>query len=205
MSKADHGVYEQIIDLMLRRKLDREVGDAIRILVRTLDVSDSHLRLARHLEKVLRTALRQAGRADDKIEAQLAITNELIRTLAHHPNLEHLSENLVDSPGEELLEVWPTEQPSRQRPTTPLSDSSLFTGSRSDPSLASELRREIASADEIDILVSFVKWSGLRLITDELQTFTARKNTKLRVITTSYSPSGKFLPLLTEVDDVVGP
>ncbi len=49
----------------------------------------------------------------------------------------------------------------------------------------SELKKEIASADRIDMLVSFVKWSGLRLIIDDLRHF-AELTTGSRYYTTTY-------------------
>lgn len=50
----------------------------------------------------------------------------------------------------------------------------------------SQLQREILSADQIDILCSFIKWSGIRILVDPLRLFVARNGTRLRVITTSY-------------------
>jgi HKD family nuclease len=48
-----------------------------------------------------------------------------------------------------------------------------------------EIREEILSSDKIDLLVSFIKWKGIRILERELRDFTGRGG-KLRVITTTY-------------------
>jgi len=79
------------------------------------------------------------------------------------------------------------------RPKTPISTSTLFT-SNSGPTLESEVSREIRTVDGADFLTSFIKFSGLRLIYDDLVEFT--KNNKLRVITTSYMGASDYKAIL---------
>ena len=54
-----------------------------------------------------------------------------------------------------------------------------------EPTLAAELRAELASADHVDLLCAFVKWQGLRLLEDQLNEL-RRRGVPLRVITTTY-------------------
>lgn len=71
------------------------------------------------------------------------------------------------------------------RPATPLSEASLLTNATGEPSLGAELRAELDSADEVDLLCAFVKWHGLRLLEPELALARSR-GIPIRVITTTY-------------------
>ena len=50
--------------------------------------------------------------------------------------------------------------------------------------LEHEIRAEMMSADRVDILVSFIKWSGLRLLIPAFEELVRRK-VPVRIITTS--------------------
>ncbi len=68
----------------------------------------------------------------------------------------------------------------------------LFTAGKGSPSLLQEIRKELASADRVDILVSFITVSGVRKLQDVLQQITARDGqaatgTCLRILTTTYT------------------
>ncbi len=52
----------------------------------------------------------------------------------------------------------------------------LFTAGKGSPSLLQEIRRELASSDRVDILVSFITVSGVRKLQDVLQQITAQGN-----------------------------
>src|SRR5690606_24522193 len=76
-------------------------------------------------------------------------------------------------------------RPTR-RPTTPLADSALLMNAPGEPALAQELQAELASADRVDLLIAFVKWSGIRLVEDAIRELVARGGS-VRVLTTTYT------------------
>lgn len=65
----------------------------------------------------------------------------------------------------------------------PLSESELLVNGRRDLRVGSEINRELASADRVDLLCSFLKFSGLRLVREQLAAFLDRRPGQLRVIT----------------------
>ena len=186
------GVYEQIINKSLRKKLE-SLHDAV---VRTakLDGAESSVVLAKYLCEVLYGAF--AGidcDGDGDTRARIDFANKIISAITKETGNGDFTSMEVDESSEELTACIKKENniyalyPNMEipRPKTSLAESSLFTGSEKEPPLFSELKAEIKSCDRIDMLVSFIKWSGLRLIIDELEKFT-QNGGQLRVITTSY-------------------
>lgn len=53
-------------------------------------------------------------------------------------------------------------------PATPLSQNDLLVKAEGGPNVGTELRREIASADSVDLICAFVIWSGIRQLRDAL-------------------------------------
>jgi superfamily II DNA or RNA helicase len=85
------------------------------------------------------------------------------------------------------MEAEAFSRPSPERPDTPPGVGCLLTGgARLDLSLVSQLRKELQTADRVDILCSFIKWSGIRILEEALRAFSRRPGTRLRIITTSY-------------------
>jgi superfamily II DNA or RNA helicase/HKD family nuclease len=94
-------------------------------------------------------------------------------------------------------------------PQTGLRKPWLFSSSRTEPSLLSELTSELKTTDSVDILVSFITWSGVRKIYDLLKNITSlnalgESKTKLRIITTTYmgATEAKAVKALAELPNV---
>jgi len=153
--------------------------------------------LARTFHKVT-TVLRNTPQGATAWEAALqGLTGNLAGSPWHT-----LPDELPTLPFGQLLEVRPRAAGvvglgQTPRPDLPLGVSALLTGSSRTPSLVSQLEKELASADRVDWLVSFIKWSGIRALRDALVRFVeqdpedqdpASRDTgpRLRIATTSY-------------------
>lgn len=131
--------------------------------------------LSRHVADIVREAL-QAAKPNDRV----ALANRLLRELSHPDTITEGPTQLQSLHRPDTLK-----RRNLRRPTTKLSDSALLTNSKDDPNLAAELRAEIESADTVDLLCAFIRWTGLRLLEPALEQLRDR-GVKLRVITTTY-------------------
>ncbi|WP_218775598.1 DEAD/DEAH box helicase [Oceanobacillus senegalensis] len=200
------GIYEEIINIKMKEKLDLFDIKDFQLEKETLDVEEARKFLSSYISNVTRKALQylRDKETNDKeaLLKQIKACNELIITLSQQLDEEEFERLQIDDKGEVLHSIYSKinsvkgikkEKPIR--PVTPISESTLFTGSKSEPDMLSELKKEILSSDQLDFLVSFVKWSGIRCIIEELKAFTENGG-KLRVITTSYMEATDYKAII---------
>lgn len=192
------GVYEELINKELKEKLKELSLDKYLIEKESLDVEEAKSILSAYISSVVKKALRfirENNKNSDKdaLLFQIKACNELIESLSKLSEGSNIEKFKIEEDGEVLRALYSKINSIRAvrenkviRPITPLSQSSLFTGSSQEPNMMNEIKKEILCCDSIDMLVSFIKWSGLRCIIEELREFTEQEGHKLRIITTSY-------------------
>ena len=180
----EKGIYEHIINSELEKQI-QEVNEQDAVCTyQKIDKAESPQLLADYLAKVIRQRLEDLEEQNDRI----ALVNNILTEAGV------LDEMQIVNNTELLGEVMTKQQALLQdeahtetiRPISGFRVSNLFTGGSSSLSLGEEIRREIASADEICFIVSFLKVSGVRILLDDLKKFTQKEGSRLRIITTTY-------------------
>ena len=185
-----NGLYEQVIN----KSLDAELTTTDKLVeTAAIDGAEAAKVLARYVAEVVERGLENVKDNGGDLETQIELVNRIVRDIAAGTSESAYDGLSVAERAERLLALMERkntalavdERAGVVRPETSIAQSSLFTGSLHEPQMYTELKKEIVSCDRIDMLVSFIKWSGLRLLMDELAEFT-RNGGRLRVITTSY-------------------
>jgi superfamily II DNA or RNA helicase/HKD family nuclease len=195
------GVYDHLLDEVLAA-LAEEAGRTREVDVAELDPARTPSFAAAHLRPLVERVLGSVKGEDaaDKQARRVLILNRLLATLDEAAR-EHCGETPLDA-GEtrvpsprhlRLVRPRPAvgAAPPVVLPETPLAESALLVNASGEPSLGRELTRELASADRVDLLCAFVKWSGLRFVLDDLAALVRRARERgeaapLRVLTTTY-------------------
>ena len=184
------GLYEQIINKALDAELAKtdKLSETARI-----DEAEAAKVLAQYVAEIVEKGLDNVKDNGGDLNKQVELVNRIVSTVVKETQEADFEELSVAERAEQLLALLERKNTIRAldekaeviRPETSIAQSSLFTGAIHEPQMYTELKKEIVSCNRIDMLVSFIKWSGLRLIMDELMEFTQNGGT-LRIITTSY-------------------
>ncbi|MFN9604799.1 MAG: DEAD/DEAH box helicase family protein, partial [Planctomycetota bacterium] len=182
------GLYEQLLTHALQAEIAK-LGDPRLAQIAPIDADESHSIVAQYLERLIASSLAQY-RGADAAEKQRALVDRILSAVAASFTDTDADTLSIVHPMQRLMAIQCSEDAGiRPRPDSPLARSSLFTGTRLDASLGSQLRKEISTCDRVDILCSFIKWSGLRILLDDLRELADagdEDQPSIRIITTSY-------------------
>ncbi|MDQ6726937.1 MAG: DUF3427 domain-containing protein [Actinomycetota bacterium] len=189
---AGAGLYEALLTGRLEQVLRRLPGDRLVAQLTDLLDAESADRVSRHVALLLARAIDAAPerqRASEGVRLAAALLGRLESLADHDLGLDG---DIPVDPGRvlhALLRLRPDGTPDPvERPLTPLLDTTILTNSPGEPVVAHELRAEVPSADAVDIVMAFIRFSGVRSLVDVLRRH-CRAGRLLRVLTTTYTNS----------------
>lgn len=194
MTQLPSGLYEKVITGQLEEQLSSLAG--VDIQRELIEAEDAPELLARYIGSLTRQALRaqrKSGEGVSLIAQQIETVNRVVSLLGDLAPEQVDKTDLISTSRELLLAIAGTAASEGRpggatvfplRPNTPLSASALLVN-RGNERILHALRSELASADEVELICAFLKWSGVRLMRESLAELVNRGG-KLRVVTTTY-------------------
>lgn len=173
------GLYDSVVDARLKALLDAAERAGVAIGTRALKGRDGRL-LARELATALVDAIEaKLGSEEAATPADVDIVNRLLREI-------QAAVGEAPSAATDILPLVLERIGPRHDINPPdLSDHGLLTGREGTESLLVQLRRELATCNRVDWLVSFIKLAAVRMLQPDIEAFLARGGT-MRVVTTAY-------------------
>lgn len=182
------GLYEVLITEGLKARLGA-IADAVPTAQRALRAAEAPNRIAWHLSREIERALNDVGEADRArvgIEVARALLDRLGELVEVDPSTAPVDPATVLHA---VLGRRPDGSPEAlAEPLIPVLDTTLLTNAPGEPNLWNQLRSEIESADRIDVVMAFIRRSGVAPLLDTLRHHSTRGR-HLRVLTTTYTGS----------------
>lgn len=194
------GVYETLVSAAIERKLATLPVNQYLIKKVDIDSAESCKMFSDYLAEVVCEILKNHFRRqtpEKSISAQVEVVNRVLQfiesewkgsdvltadyQLSENSHLQFLR-GIYSKIGYTDTQL---EERANNHPISGYRVSSLFTGGN-DISIDDEIKRDIQTSDQIDFVVSFIKFEGLRLIYQYLKDFLSRPGTRLRILTTTY-------------------
>lgn len=187
MDALDEGRYETLIGERLAERLRAAPSDLVdESALRDSDAAD---RIAWFVTSEVERAI-AALPERDRASTGIAVARSILERLGIE--LDASDPDQPATPGRVLTAIKRRAMDGTTRgprePYTPLLDTTLLTNARGEPAIGHELRTEIDSADRIDVIMAFVRMTGIQPLLDELKQHRERGR-ELRILTTTYTGS----------------
>ncbi len=185
------GLYESLLTARLEEILDRLPVELIPSRG-ALANAESADRVSRHIARLIARTI-HAFPETERAERAVQLAADV---LGHMQTLTDADLGLMaEAPLEparvlhSILRRLPDGTPEVvERPLTPLLDTTVLTNAPGEPVLVHETRAEIPSSDTIDVLMAFIRWSGVRTLLEPLRRH-CQAGKPLRILTTTYTNS----------------
>lgn len=191
MADLPRGLYESLLTEALAVQVEElEQG---RMVLRKDDLrpADAADRIARHLGALLRRALSDVE-DEARVAEGIALASGVVALIEQRRPGAQVSPDRPIDPATVLRAVelrMPDGAPENiNAPLIPLLDTALLTNAPGEPRVGSQILAEIDSADRIDVVMAFIRWSGIAPLLEALRRH-CRGGRALRILTTTYTGS----------------
>lgn len=197
MPPLSRGLHETVLTELLAKRISAGDldGDEQYESLRNAEAAD---RLALHLGSVVERAI-EALPERDRARVGVHIARQLIQQAVAESSQRDLQAELPVEPARILRAVLgrlPDGTPAPiEVPLIPLLDTTLLTNAPGEPRVGHQLLTEISSADRIDVVMAFIRRTGIRPLLDRLRRH-VENGRSLRVLTTVYTGSTESDALL---------
>ncbi len=178
------GLYEELLTATLEAEIAERKRQDWKILTERAEDTIRPRFLAHHIYTLILRTLEGMPNNQSK---QVDLVNKLIAVLGEHGTVE--GEQV--SGGDDLLLYEAQDHVGLgggwlPRPNLPLRRTGLLVNGKRDAQIANEIVKEIPSADRIDLLCAFIRYSGLRLFKNELEA-RIKTGVQVRIIASVYT------------------
>jgi len=182
------GLYQTLVTELLASRLE-QLSDALTAERIPLHVAEAADRIALYVNGLVQRALAATDEAQ-RLRVGLQLADAILDEILAHTSAGSLRDQRLLAPGMVLSAIVqrnPDGTPKRiAQPLIPLLDTTLLTNAPGEPRVGHQLRSECDSADRIDIIMAFIRRTGIAPLREALAGH-VRAGRPVRILTTTYT------------------
>ena len=190
MTQPVRGLHESLVTEALSESLTR-LPSQLKAKLQPLRAAEAGDRIALHLSRVIERYINDLPEKD-RADAGVQLARKVIELVSQETKGKGFLIDRPTEPGTVLQAVLGLNPDGSPRdvssPLTPLLDTVLMANSPGEPRVGHQIQQEIESADRIDLIMAFIRKSGINPLLDGLRRH-CDEGKALRVLTTTYTGS----------------